>query len=498
MTPDEIIQQTKKQWIYNQDHKDRLELYKEYESYWDGTFADGDEKTNRLIPERIHKALQSDFKVISNYAKTVVNKAVGYLTGEPIAIEVKPDYMGISEEDKENRKKAKDFAAEAERLLYSIYRKNSFLQKNIVKLVRIQGKKGDVFVKCYLDRKDKENPIKLAVLRPDIVFIKFKDDVFDAHEHIAIIYETRDAQNNVLKYAQVWWPDVVREYNMGVNQTQWKQVGSDYVNEIGVIPIVHIKNMEDETPWGESDIEVIKTLVDASCKVCTDLMVNADYQAFQRVLITGHSEESSYLGASDINTPAPKKASTGPGTMSYIPEPDSKVYVVEPANPEGLIKIIDALAQEIATHARVPKISLSRTDGAGAASSLSLRIHYQPLDEKCNEKAMLISSGLQEINKIVFLYHALLTPTEKYSGLETEIRFTKSLPVDRLEESQILDTELRNKIKSRETAMQETGVDDVEEEKARIAEDTAADQTDLYGQRLNTDIEKMIGGGTGA
>lgn len=495
-TPEELIQATLKEWIYKEDHDHRLQNYQLYEAYYDGTFADEDVpkalkdvNLNQIISPRVREALESDFKVIANYAKTVVNKAVGYLTAEPISIEVKADLFGLEGEDKaEQRKQVKDAAEEAQRLLYRVYRDNDFLTRNIIKLVRMQGKKGDVFVKCWVDPNDKEQPIKLTILRPENVFIKFKSDNYEDKEYIAIIYTKYDEKSNPYKFAQVWWPDEWREYESRAGQ-DWKLTNKQ-PNEIGMIPIVHIKNMEDEKPWGESDIEVIRTLIDAMCKAFTDLMCNADYQAFQRTIVTGYEEPP--------ETPGVKKSKpqTGPGSMLFIPGDGSgnnpEVTVVEAANPQGLINIIKTIREEISCHARVPQIAFSQADGAGQASSLSLRIHYQPLDEKCNEKAKLLSNALETINWIIFKYHKLLT-REDFTNFETEVRFSKSLPVDRKEEQEIRDSQIRNKTLSRESAMKQEGIDDVEAEKERIRKEQEEEQQDLYNQRLGSDINSLLG-----
>lgn len=505
-TPEELVQMTLKEWVYNEDNVNRIKNYEIYESYYDGTFADEDvikqlfsnTNINRLVSPRVQEALGSDFKVIANYAKTVVNKAVGYLCSQPISIEAKADLFGLEgEENKDKREKVKAAAKEGERLLYRVYRDNNFLQKNIIKLIRLQGKKGDVFIKCWLDRNDKKKPIKMSVLRPDYVFIKFRSDDYEDKEYVAIVFTKYDEKGTPYKFAQVWWPDQWQEYEMKAGQN-WAKVKDENgvnrggVNEINIIPIVHIKNMEDEKPWGESDIEIIRTLMDAICKAFTDLMCNADYQAFQRIIISGYEKPPKMPGQAE------DREETGPGTMMCIPGDGTgthpEITVVEPSNPEGLIAIIKTIREEISCHGRVPQIALSQADGAGAASSLSLRIHYQPLDEKCTEKASLAANGLQEINRIIFEYHKLLN-REDFTDLETEVRFSKSLPVDKKEESEIRDTAIKNKTLSRKSAMEEAGIDDTEEEMEQIRTETQEAQEDMYSQRLDQELGRFTGGG---
>src|SRR5690554_3040926 len=156
------------QWIYHQDNVERIERYNKYEDYYQGDFD------FHLAP-KVQEALGSDFRVIASYPKTIVNKAVGYLCGKPLSIKVKPDLYEVEgiEDEEERATKKTELLKEAkniERFLYNVYRANQFLKQNMIKLIRIQGKKGDVFIKVFPDYNDKENLIKLRVLTPNIVY----------------------------------------------------------------------------------------------------------------------------------------------------------------------------------------------------------------------------------------------------------------------------------------------------------------------------------------
>ena len=469
------------QWIYHQDNVERIERYKKYEDYYQGDF-------DFYVPPKIREALGSDFKVIANYAKTIVNKAVGYLCGKPLVIKVKPDLYEIEGiEDEEERRQRKEEilkeAKNAERFLYKVYRANQFLKQNMIKLIRIQGKKGDVFVKVYVDESDRENPIKLRVLTPGIVFPKYRDDDIQTLEYVAIVIDRIDETGRVYKYAQVFWPDVIKEFKQGMGETTWTEIGK-HDNQIGMIPIVHIKNTEDDKPWGESDIEPIMTLVDAICKAFTDMVANADYQSFQRVFTTGNNEDY------DDDKKQDKQQETGPGVRTNLPDPDAQVHVVEPVNPQGIIEIIKTLREEISIHSRVPQIALGKADGTGAVSSLALRIHYQPLHDKCDEKETLAANGLQQVNQIIFAYHKFLTG-EDFTKFETELDFVTSMPVDRMEEQNIRTQRINNKTLSRETAMEEEGIEDPESELEKIRAEQDL-ENDAYGRRVDREVEEEL------
>lgn len=477
-------------WIYHQDNVERLARYKKYEDYYQGDI-------DFHVPPKIREALGSDFRVIAGYPRTIVDKAVGYLCGKPLVIKVKPDLYEIEGiEDEEERRQRKEEilkeAKNAERFLYKVYRANQFLKQNMIKLIRIQGKKGDVFVKVYVDESDRENPIKLRVLTPGIVFPKYRDDDIQTLEYVAIVIDRIDETGRLYKYAQVFWEDVIIEYKQGMGEKTWQEIDR-HPNEIGMIPVVHIKNTEDDKLWGESDIEPIMTLVDAICKAFTDMTANADYQSFQRVFTTGNNDDY------DDGTKQDKQQETGPGVRTNLPDPEAQVHVVEPVDPQGIINIIKTLREEISIHARVPQVTLGKADGTGAISSLALRIHYQPLHEKCDEKETLAANGLQQVNRLIFAYHKHLTG-EDFTGFETEIDFVTTMPVDRLEEQTIRTQRINNKTLSRETAMEEEGIEDPESELEKIRAEQDL-ENDAYGRRvdreLEDELEALLGAGEG-
>ena len=484
----DLVARSFMQWMHHQDNVERIKRYEKYEDYYQGDL-------DFYLAPKVKEALGSDFRVIAGYPKTIVNKAVGYLCGKPLAIKVNPDLYEVEDinDEEERAAKKKELLKEAkniERFLFGVYRANQFLKQNMIKLIRIQGKKGDVFIKVFPDYEDKENPIKLRVLTPNIVYPKYKDDDIQTLEYVAIIINRTDERGQPYKYAQVFWEDVIKEYEQRMGSNDWTEVDK-HKNEIGMIPIVHIKNTEDDKLWGESDIEPIMTLVDAICKALTDMAVNADYQSFQRVFTTGQNDV--YVPGDKATEEANRQQEVGPGVRTNLPDSEAQVHVVNPVDPQGLIEIIKTLREEISFHSRVPQIAWGKADGTGAISSLALRIHYQPLHDKCDEKETLAANGLQQVNRIIFAYHKLLTG-EDFTEFETELDFVTSMPVDRMEEQSIRTQKISNKTLSRESAMEEEGIEDPESEMEKIRAERDLEQ-DAYGGRVDTELKELLGGG---
>ena len=117
------------------------------------------------------------------------------------------------------------------------------------------------------------------------------------------------------------------------------------------------------------------------------------------------------------------------------------------------------------------------------------------MHDKCDEKETLAANGLQQVNRIIFAYHKLLTG-EDFTKFETEIDFVTSMPVDRLEEQNIRTQRIANKTLSRESAMEEEGIEDPESEMEKIRAERDLEQ-DVYGGRVDEELEALLGGGAG-
>ena len=318
----DLVARSFAQWIYHQDNVERIERYKKYEKYYQGDF-------DYYVPPKIEEALGSDFRVIAGYPRTIVNKAVGYLCGKPLVIKVKPDLFEIEEIEDENERlqRKQEILKEAkniERFLYQVYRANQFLKQNMIKLIRIQGKKGDVFVKFYVTKRQKTQ-LSYGCSRRGSFFRNTRRRI-QTLEYVAIVIDRKDENGRPYKYAQVFWEDEIAEYEQRMGEMAWREIAR-HPNEIGMIPIVHIKNTEDDKLWGESDIEPIMTLVDAICKAFTDMVANADYQSFQRVFTTGQNDD--YGSGDSTGRETDKQQEVGPGVRTNLPD-QARVHVVEP------------------------------------------------------------------------------------------------------------------------------------------------------------------------
>jgi SPP1 family phage portal protein len=443
-----MVQESFLQWLHYQQYHERLCNYTVYDGYYNG-----DHEVE--IPPKVKAALESELGTVNNYCRLIVDTVVDYICSGEIGIEVKPPR--ISSLDFQL-----DEASKAEAMLYEIYSDNQLLYEEIIKTVTIMGKKGDVFLKLYLDG----DSIKIRVLRPEICFPRYKSDDYKEMIYCAIKWFDNEEEEPKKKWkAQVFRPDVVEYYELGegseTHYSQWNLVSIEE-NILGFIPIIHIKNTIDELEFGISDLQVMTGLQDALNKTVTDMLLTMDNQAFQRVFIFGGQ------------TPKGHKISMEPGIITEVPNESGNLQVIQAADISPFIEVMREIVDQVCTVTGIPSAALTRT-GGGPISGYALRLHYIPLERKCMKKMSVLRNRLRELNKMIF-HAANLLGLGNYTAFDTDIHFSGGLPIDEEAKMHIHEMELRNKIKSRRTIMQERGIENVDAEIKQIESESAKGQ----------------------
>ncbi len=429
-----MVQESFLRWLHTQRNHERLNNYNVYDGYYNG-----DHEVD--IPPKVKAALRSELGTICNYCRVVVDRAVDYICGGELGIEVKP--IGNQ-----------DAASEAEALLYSVYEANQLLYEEMLKAVTLMGKKGDVFLKLYIE----DNQIKVRVLRPDICFPRYKSDDYKEMLYCVIKwFDEEDSEVSRKWKTQVFRPDVVEYYELDeTNETEYSEWKLIHVEEniLGFIPVIHIKNTIDDLEFGISDLQVMTDLQDALNKTITDMLLTMDNQAFQRVFIFGGQASKG------------QELSMEPGIITEVPSESSRIEVVQAADIAPFIQAMKEIVNQICAVTGIPATAFSRPEG-GPVSGYALRLHYIPLERKCSKKKIILKNRFEELNKMIFAAAKLLDIGD-YTGFSTRIRFTGGLPIDEEAQMQVHEMELRDKIKSRRTVMQERGIEDVKAEMAEI------------------------------
>ena len=446
-------------WLHQQRYHERLSNYAIYDAYYNGDHTVD-------IPPKVKAALESELGTVNNYCRVVVDSAVEYICSGELGIEVMHDGTNQIEADK------------AERLLYDVYEVNGLLFEEMLKAITIMGKKGDVFLKLYIENDE----IKIRILRPDICFPRYRSDDYKEMIYCVIQWFDEDdlgspsARNDgnlvsssllgeTRKWkAQVFRPDVVEYYELAngsdivdpfqsFQRSEWQLVDIQD-NILGFIPIIHIKNTMDDLEYGVSDLQVMIDLQDALNKILTDMLLTMDNQAFQRIVIFGGQ------------TPKGHKISMEPGSVIEVPNENGNLQVVNAADITPFIQAMDKIVDQVYTVTSIPRTVLSKSEG-GVVSGYALRLHYLPLERKCKKKEIILKNRFCELNRMIFKAAKSLG-MDDYTDFKTKVQFGVGLPTDEQIQMQVHEMELRNKIKSRRKVMEERGIKDIEAEMAQI------------------------------
>jgi hypothetical protein len=240
----------------------------------------------------------------------------------------------------------------------------------------------------------------------------------------------------------------------------------EYQNPFGMIPIFHIKNNSRDLAYGISDIQPMEDLQDSLNKSLTDLMYTMDEQAFQRIFLFGGGNGKPYY--------------MSPGMVIELPNEMGGIQTIPAVSPAGFLYTIDSLIDQIAGVTSVPRQFFVNDRGI-PASGYALSIHYSSLKQKCNEKMAHIRGALRDMNWLILALAESFgwVPENSMQGLKTKIHFPGGLPKDEMMNTQLLMYQIQMGLKSRLTAMEEIGIENLAEEIARInAEQGALAQTE--------------------
>ncbi len=435
-----MIQESFLQWLHQQRDHQRLVNYTLYDGYYNG-----DHEID--IPVKVEAALESELGTVNNYCRLVVDASVDYIAGGETSIEVKE-------------------SPEAEAFLYEVYKASNLLTLEMLKTITVMGKKGDVFLKLYIQ----DGVIKIVPLRPDICFPRYKADDYREMLYCAVQWfeepdAFREGGEKGTMVAQVFRPDVVEYYELEsgnvTEQTQWVLISVEK-NLLGFIPIIHIKNTIDDLEFGTSDIQIMSDLQDALNKTITDMLLTMDNQAFQRAWVFG------------AQAPKGEEITMEPGKITEVPNEQGHVDVIESASIEPFIEAMRDIVEHICTVSQISKMAIIKSDAQLPESGFALRMHFIPQERKAGKKIMILQAAFAELNQMIFEAAAILKKSD-YTGLDTEIHFSGGLPIDEVTQLQVDEMEIRNEIRSKQTIMQRRGVEDVERERVLIKEEKAAE-----------------------
>ena len=188
------------------------------------------------------------------------------------------------------------------------------------------------------------------------------------------------------------------------------------------------------------------------------------YAAFQRLFLTGTTTEEGF------------EWKVGPAEINEIAAEEARLFVVPPADVGPIVESMRMMVSDMASVSQTPMQALSSISGT-VPSGYALRVHYIPLENKCAPKMGVLRHRLQELNSMLFRLRRDVLKMGDWTKFDTRVHFDPSLPIDRKEQTEIVNAQVAGRLKSRRTGMQEIGIKDVEKEENQIRMEAADDMS---------------------
>lgn len=430
-----------------QQEQARLDGYARYKDYYDG-------KHPLKVPEKYKEIAAQEYDIRANYCDVVVNALVSRLKIEGIKC------------SSENQA----LADECEGFIDRAWKANRMDAKHS-RINRGAVKCGDSFVQVwpkFVAGSDKPVGYQISYIDPSLVFPFYSSDDDDSLEWVKKQWIAFDSQGAPYARKDIYYADRIERFYAVTSDTaptlaryagmQWQPYTEDgfeaqLINPYGIIPIVHLRNRQDESPFGASELENALTLQDAINKAVIDLMRIADAQGFPQRYITGADTD---MFPKDAN--GEPIVLSGPAKTWLLPI-DATAGEFGEANPTGALDTINKLIDRLCEVTRTPRSAMS-TDAAGTASSgFALQKIEGPLIDKALECQTTFGNAYEDICRLLLImgqYHGEL------SGADVEIDcmwngiMTKS-PTDEYQEAQTIALLLVNKVISIAEAQRKLG-----------------------------------------
>lgn len=519
---EQMVRESFMEFINRQEMNQRIMGYAIYDNYYHGDQGE-------MLPSSIAEQLRDPQSATVNYCKAVVDIATRFIAGtasnpNSLSIDVTEQ---VFDRDRIIRSKTPT-AVEAQRQLNRIYKESGMFDTEFVKLVRMMIKKGDAFMKLVLIGQDENRDIRIRVKRPGVIYPRYRDDDYMEMLYAATKWFTMNTPSQ-----RQWWaevhrpafidpetgeevPGMVEIYDLGpqgvesdktyqensegelraiINRPLHADAGSaipemvaEYESGFDDIPIYHVKNNVDDLEFGVSDLLSVIPLQNNLNRIVSDMLYALDYNGFPRGFVMGAQGD----GPMDV----------GPAVWTKVHDPSANVIVIPPANIGHFVHAIEVIIDFIAGVSSTPKQAFAEYSHGLPTSGYALRVRYQPLEDKCNEKRAELKMAFRRMNRQILrvLSEIGAIPEESLGRLEVDVYFGGGLPSDKLMDAQLYGLYKQYNWMSDRSIQERIEIENPDEENAQIDRERYAEavlffQAELEAKRRE-ESESSDGSGT--
>lgn len=416
-----------------------------YELYWN--FYEGK-----------HWRMYNETLLSFNYARAFIDKIINFLVGKTgMSFKVVPtDNSDLSED---NEKLIEGF--------YEYHWKKNRKVSLIKEMLQMGSVTGDLWVLVGWDKENKH--AVLYDLDSRHCFPNFVNGNINDLESFVLRQPLIHNVNNYKLYCIKYEKNRITKWyqkDTSMQGTVFEEKVDN--NELGFIPIVHIKNKPKSSGYySSSDLVDILKLNKTYNEIGNEINSIIAYYGTPTTVITGANVKSLRKGLGNI--------------WSGLP-PEANVFNLSLGEDlASSIEFMKSLKVNMHEIADVPENALGKIQAISNTSAAALQITYQPLIQQADNKWICYGDGIVTINKLIGKIVSVVDPKnpslkglpEKFwENFDVEPVFPYGLPQDRLNELQQAQTELNMKIGSRREIMNRLGKKNVPRLLEEIDEDS--------------------------
>lgn len=428
-------------------HEEEQTRYKKLQDYYDGEHA---------ILNRSRKLGDVNNKIVANHAEYITDFATAYFGGNPI----------------------KYVFPEAEKRNDDDILEKAFKKANIDHIDTALIREASIFGKAFeLIYQDEEGATKSININPSNCFVIYDDTVehrplLGAHINARYDEEGKEVSKVITVYTKA--SRLKFEYKSS-KLSPVEMDNGDRINVFGDVPIIEYSNKVNQ----KGDFESVIPLIDAYNKLQSD-RIN-DKEQFVDALLVIYGMLAGDTSDEKVET-AKELKRLGMLEMDNA----SRAEFITKTFQEGDIELLKkSIAEDIHKISKVP--NLTDENFAGNSSGVAMAYKLLGLEQLAQTKESYYRIGLKKRLK---LYASILKiKSIEVDVDEIEISFTRSLPVNLLELSQLI-ANLKDTVSRRTLLNQLPFIEDAAKEEERLEEEKKSSLSSMQKIFGGYDIER--------
>lgn len=300
--------------------------------------------------------------------------------------------------------------------------------------VQTGGVTGDVFVRVSWDEGNFMKPgyAKAEIMPSNWVFPQYHSIEKDKLQLVIIAFPFEDKEYTLpsLFQQEVRERDVTRLYQEFWTEDQViiaidGEITEQRENKLGVIPIVHIKNMPNANGhFGESDLSPVVNVQRLLNEKVADISDVIEYHGSPQTYIIG-------ANASELVR--------GPDKVWSIPNTDAKIGNLElQGELKPSLDFIAQLRQYMLDLSAIPEQAINPTKNVSNTPGVALHMSYLPMIETRKIQSALYGKGIKDICTLMLQFNAIkdsdfgaqFNAIKGYSKYRVNVGFGEALPRD--------------------------------------------------------------------